>query len=139
MLSRWKRHVRAGQAPLPRHGNSGGVLGSAAREDAAVYTGSDRPHAGHRVGAGVPAPAKAGTSRPEAGQHPAGWRGVETLRLRDRAAIGEHRDQPPRGFTGTIAYMPPESFEGTVSTAWEMWALGVPVHDALTGRVPVLR
>ncbi len=41
-----------------------------------------------------------------------------------------------RGFTGTICYMPPESFEGTVSPAWDMWSLGALVLEALTGRTP---
>jgi formylglycine-generating enzyme required for sulfatase activity len=41
-----------------------------------------------------------------------------------------------RGFTGTIASMPPESFDGTVSPAWDMWSMGVLVLEALTGRTP---
>jgi serine/threonine protein kinase len=40
------------------------------------------------------------------------------------------------GLTGTIAYMPPESFDGTVSPAWDMWSLGVLVLEALTGQTP---
>jgi eukaryotic-like serine/threonine-protein kinase len=40
------------------------------------------------------------------------------------------------GVIGTIAYMPPESFEGTVSAGWDMWSLGVVVLESLTGKRP---
>jgi tetratricopeptide (TPR) repeat protein len=40
------------------------------------------------------------------------------------------------GVIGTIAYMPPESFEGTVSAAWDAWSLGVVVLESLTGKRP---
>src|SRR5579872_5389002 len=40
------------------------------------------------------------------------------------------------GVIGTIAYMPPESFTGTVSAAWDMWSLGVVMLEALTGKGP---
>jgi serine/threonine protein kinase len=41
-----------------------------------------------------------------------------------------------RGVIGTVAYMPPESFEGTVSAAWDIWSMGVVVLEALTGEKP---
>ncbi len=41
-----------------------------------------------------------------------------------------------RGVIGTVAYMPPESFEGIVSPAWDTWSLGVLVLEALTGNRP---
>src|ERR1039457_3570888 len=55
-----------------------------------------------------------------------------TVRQSGGAGVPSHT----RGFTGTIAYMPPESFDGTVSAAWDMWSLGVLVLEALTGQTP---
>jgi serine/threonine protein kinase len=40
------------------------------------------------------------------------------------------------GVIGTVGYMPPESFEGTVSAAWDIWSLGVLVLECLTGKGP---
>jgi serine/threonine protein kinase len=40
------------------------------------------------------------------------------------------------GVIGTVGYMPPESFEGTVSAAWDAWSLGVVVLESLTGKRP---
>jgi hypothetical protein len=37
---------------------------------------------------------------------------------------------------GTLTYMPPESFDGVVSPAWDMWSFGVLLMRALTGRQP---
>jgi serine/threonine protein kinase len=41
-----------------------------------------------------------------------------------------------RNLTGTIWYMPPESFDGVVSPAWDSWPLGVLVLKSLTGKWP---
>jgi len=38
--------------------------------------------------------------------------------------------------TGTFCYMPPEGFNGQVSTAWDMWSFGVLIVEMLTGRRP---
>jgi serine/threonine protein kinase len=38
--------------------------------------------------------------------------------------------------TGTMMYMPPESFEGVVSPAWDIWSLGVLLLQVLTGEDP---
>ncbi len=38
--------------------------------------------------------------------------------------------------TGTPRYMPPESFDGNVSTAWDVWSLGVLLLEVLTGQGP---
>jgi serine/threonine protein kinase len=37
---------------------------------------------------------------------------------------------------GSLRYMPPESFEGEVSPAWDLWSLGVVLVQALTGQAP---
>jgi serine/threonine protein kinase len=37
---------------------------------------------------------------------------------------------------GTLAYMPPESFDGVVSPAWDVWSLGVILVEGLTGKRP---
>ncbi len=37
---------------------------------------------------------------------------------------------------GTLYFMPPESFEGQTSKAWDIWSLGVVIVRALTGRYP---
>jgi formylglycine-generating enzyme required for sulfatase activity len=37
---------------------------------------------------------------------------------------------------GTIAYMPPEAFEGQISPAWDMWSLGIMAVQMLTGSIP---
>lgn len=37
---------------------------------------------------------------------------------------------------GTAAYAPPESYEGVVSPAWDIWSLGVSLVEALTGSLP---
>ncbi|HOO56462.1 MAG TPA: serine/threonine-protein kinase [bacterium] len=40
------------------------------------------------------------------------------------------------GVQGTAFYMPPESFNGEVTTAWDMWSLGVLLTEMLTGKFP---
>jgi hypothetical protein len=35
-----------------------------------------------------------------------------------------------------MRYMPPESFDGMVSPAWDVWSLGILVMEALTGQKP---
>jgi len=37
---------------------------------------------------------------------------------------------------GTADYAPPESYEGKVATAWDMWSLGILIVEALTGELP---
>ncbi|MEB3123910.1 MAG: bifunctional serine/threonine-protein kinase/formylglycine-generating enzyme family protein [Snowella sp.] len=37
---------------------------------------------------------------------------------------------------GTIAYMPPEAFEGNISVAWDMWSLGIMLVQMVTNRLP---
>jgi formylglycine-generating enzyme required for sulfatase activity len=37
---------------------------------------------------------------------------------------------------GTLRYMPPESFDGVVSPAWDVWSLGILLSQALAGQVP---
>ena len=37
---------------------------------------------------------------------------------------------------GTIAYMPPEAFEGNISAAWDMWSLGIMLVQMVTNRLP---
>jgi formylglycine-generating enzyme required for sulfatase activity len=37
---------------------------------------------------------------------------------------------------GTIAYMPPEAFEGKISAAWDMWSLGIMVVQMVSQNLP---
>ena len=37
---------------------------------------------------------------------------------------------------GTIAYMPPESYGGRISSSWDLWSLGVMIHDLLSNQHP---
>jgi len=37
---------------------------------------------------------------------------------------------------GTIAFMPPEAFDGKISTAWDLWSLGIMTAGVLTGKLP---
>jgi|SanBayMetagenome_1026888.scaffolds.fasta_scaffold02439_2 serine/threonine protein kinase len=37
---------------------------------------------------------------------------------------------------GTPLYLPPESYEGKISPAWDVWALGIVIVEALTGKLP---
>jgi formylglycine-generating enzyme required for sulfatase activity len=37
---------------------------------------------------------------------------------------------------GTVAYMPPEAYSGKISPAWDVWALGVMVHQLASGQHP---
>lgn len=37
---------------------------------------------------------------------------------------------------GTSGYVPPESYDGIVSPAWDMWSVGVIICQALTGKLP---
>jgi nitrous oxidase accessory protein NosD len=37
---------------------------------------------------------------------------------------------------GTAAYAPPESYEGHITSAWDVWSLGVTLAEALTGSLP---
>ncbi|WP_069791346.1 serine/threonine-protein kinase [Cyanobacterium sp. IPPAS B-1200] len=38
--------------------------------------------------------------------------------------------------SGTIIYMPPEAFDGEISSAWDMWSLGIMLVEMLTGQLP---
>jgi ATPases with chaperone activity, ATP-binding subunit len=37
---------------------------------------------------------------------------------------------------GTPLYLPPESYNGEISPAWDIWALGIVIVEALTGKLP---
>jgi|GEM_PF-2120645 len=37
---------------------------------------------------------------------------------------------------GTPLYLPPESYEGKICPAWDVWALGIVIVEALTGKLP---
>jgi len=37
---------------------------------------------------------------------------------------------------GTVMYVPPEAFQGQISTAWDVWSLGVMIVYLLTGELP---
>jgi serine/threonine protein kinase len=37
---------------------------------------------------------------------------------------------------GSIAYAPPEAFNGKISIAWDMWSLGIIIYELLTGELP---
>jgi formylglycine-generating enzyme required for sulfatase activity len=37
---------------------------------------------------------------------------------------------------GTIAYMPPEAYSGKISPAWDLWSLGVMIHQLATEKHP---
>ncbi len=50
--------------------------------------------------------------------------------------IGPDRVAQTRTLLGTAEYAPPEAFDGTVSTAWDMWSLGAVLVEALTGALP---
>ncbi len=60
----------------------------------------------------------------------------DTWKLSDFGSIREASDTTSHTglILGTMEYMPPESFDGIVSPAWDMWSLGVLVLRMLTGR-----
>jgi serine/threonine protein kinase len=60
----------------------------------------------------------------------------DTWKLSDFGSIRESSDTTSRTglILGTMDYMPPESFDGVVSPAWDMWSLGVLILRVLTGR-----
>ncbi|WP_017293543.1 protein kinase domain-containing protein [Geminocystis herdmanii] len=37
---------------------------------------------------------------------------------------------------GSMGYAPPEAYEGKISSAWDIWSLGVVIYEALTGELP---
>ncbi len=41
-----------------------------------------------------------------------------------------------RSFLGTAEYAPPESYDGLISPAWDVWSLGILLHEAITGIHP---
>ena len=41
-----------------------------------------------------------------------------------------------RTFVGTTEYAPPESFDGVVSPAWDVWSLAILLHEAAAGSRP---
>ena len=41
-----------------------------------------------------------------------------------------------RSFVGTAEYAPPEAFDGLVVPAWDIWSLGITLHEAATGSLP---
>jgi len=63
----------------------------------------------------------------------------QTLKLSDFGLVRQldtrsyaHTSNP----IGTIAYMPPEAFDGKVSPAWDVWSLGVMTVAAVAGQLP---
>ena len=38
--------------------------------------------------------------------------------------------------TGTIIYMPPEAFRGDISSAWDLWSLGIMLIEMTTNQLP---
>ena len=44
-----------------------------------------------------------------------------------------------QSFIGTAEYAPPESYDGLVSPAWDVWSLGILIHEAITGRHPFVQ
>ena len=52
-----------------------------------------------------------------------------------RRSVGAGTDHT-MSVIGTAGYMPPESFDGTVSPAWDTWSLGVLILESLTGKRP---
>jgi serine/threonine protein kinase len=38
--------------------------------------------------------------------------------------------------SGTIAYAPPEAYDGNISPSWDIWSLGVIIYESLTGKLP---
>jgi TonB family protein len=59
-------------------------------------------------------------------------------KLSDYGAVRHVNDTTSRTnlISGTMTYMPPESFDGVVSPAWDMWSLGILLLRALTGSAP---
>lgn len=51
-------------------------------------------------------------------------------------AFGDDSAAYTQTVAGTPFFMPPESFRGTVSPAWDVWSLGVLLVVALTGQYP---
>jgi formylglycine-generating enzyme required for sulfatase activity len=37
---------------------------------------------------------------------------------------------------GSMSYMPPEAYSGKISSAWDLWSLGIMIHELATGRHP---
>lgn len=37
---------------------------------------------------------------------------------------------------GSMGYAPPEAYEGKISSAWDMWSLGIIIYEGLTGELP---
>ncbi|MBI4909401.1 MAG: serine/threonine protein kinase [Acidobacteria bacterium] len=62
------------------------------------------------------------------------WQISDFGTLRD---IGVNRTAAYTGtILGTLEYMPPESFEGVISPAWDIWSLGVLIVKAASGKFP---
>ena len=57
-------------------------------------------------------------------------------KLSDFGTVRQSSDTTSRTnmIIGSMTYMPPESFDGVVSPAWDMWSLGVLLLRALTGQ-----
>ena len=49
-------------------------------------------------------------------------------------AIDKEHTHRTENIIGTERYLPPEAFDGIVSPAWDMWAFGVTLAEALTGK-----
>lgn len=69
------------------------------------------------------------------------------LKVGDRWKIGDyglvrslnatHSYEVTRGSYGTPLYVPPESYDGILSPAWDMWSLGMMAAILLTGKYPI--
>ncbi len=51
-------------------------------------------------------------------------------------ALGAHKDTKTNDIKATIAYAPPENFQGTISPACDIWSYGILLCEVLTGQLP---
>ncbi|XZN92881.1 MAG: bifunctional serine/threonine-protein kinase/formylglycine-generating enzyme family protein [Microcoleus sp.] len=61
------------------------------------------------------------------------WKLSDLGLLREISTTSSLRTQDIKG---TPAYVPPESYDGVVGTAWDIWSLGVMIAEIMTGTLP---